>query len=279
MFTKKFYHFTTVIILLILFSPFVYKISSNGIFSNTSDFYSYLKAGSNGKDLLTSFGYTLLFMFVSVLGQLIIGIYAAYITFFSSKPKFYIVVFFLPYILPLFLSTLSIRLGFETNGYITNISRNIFSKTFYPLTNGHFHLFVIILLSIWQYFPFVYIFSYTMMKRINNGYIMSSITDGASDLNIFKKVLLPNIKKIILPLIMLRMLFMFNKYDIIVLFAKTNNPQKTLYLLPLYLARIFNNPNQTINNYGLLIVFFTMIFFIFLWFIIRKIFNLFIEKI
>lgn len=273
MFKKGQFYFIVLIIIFILLCPFLYKLMGLITHSKVDGFLEYMCVGK-GKNIPISFLFTFLYMFTTVIGQLILGFSAAYLTFFSSKPKLYLILFFTPYVVPLFLSTLSVRLGYENSGYITKFIRNCFSDDYYPLSNNTTHFLLISILSVWQYFPFVFVFTYTMMKRINKIYLTSSISDGASNNVIFRKILLPNTSKIIFPLIILRLLFMFSKYDVVVLFAKSNYPnQKTIKLLPILLYKSFNSANNTENNYALIIVIFLVIFLVLFSFILYKLFG------
>lgn len=279
MFKKGQFYSIVLIIIFILLYPFLYKLMGLITHSKVDGFLEYMSVGS-GKYIYISFLFTFLYMFTTVIGQLILGFSAAYLTFFSSKPKLYLIIFFAPYVLPLFLSTLSVRIGYEGNGYITNFIRNCFSDDYFPLSNNITHFLLISILSVWQYFPFIFVFSYTMMKRINKIYLTSSIVDGASNNVIFRKILIPNTSKIIFPLIILRLLFMFSKYDVVVLFAKSNYPnQKSIKLLPILLHKLFNSANITYNNYALIIVIFSGFFLVLFSFSLYRLFNYLIRKI
>ena len=213
---------------------------------------NYFGLNSNLESLLTALKFTLIYVFFTVLGQLTLGLICTYYAFFSSKRLYLIILFFIPYCIPLFLSTLSTRLLFESNGIGTIISNSLFTNEVYPLSNDAYSFTLLVLLSIWQYYPFVFLFLFTMTLRINNNYIISGVLDGASNLTLFRSLILPNIKKIIIPLVCLRILFMFNKYDLVVLFAKTERPtnMKSLFIIPVYLRDIFISNTDMIYSLG-----------------------------
>ena len=275
----KLHKISIILLFLILVLPFILNIFllSKEDYKN---FIKYLIAGNNSQAYIFSFLYSLAFMCITVLGQIFLGLLTAYLSYFSVNGKKYIVLFFIPYTFPLFMSTLSTRLGFETNGFITNILNNFFVNdlSFYPLSNNIFSFILLITLSIWQYFPFVFFVIYTMMRRTNNRHIEMAITDGGSNYKIFTKIMLPTFKGIIFPLILLRLLFMFNKYDIIVLFSKSINPPiKLLNLFPLQLRNLFNSIN--FEDFGFIIVLFILSFFIILSYLLNSLINAILQKI
>jgi multiple sugar transport system permease protein len=71
----------------------------------------------------------------------------------------------------------------------------------------------LVAVSIWQFYPFVFLSILARMRRIPPALYRSAELDGASDWQQFKSLTFPSIKGTLLTVAVLRFAFMFSKFD------------------------------------------------------------------
>jgi multiple sugar transport system permease protein len=92
----------------------------------------------------------------------------------------------------------------------------------------------LILVSTWQFFPFVVIGTLARLQTIDPELYAAAMVDGAGPLRQFIHVTLPQIRNVLFVIILLRFMFMFTKFDLIYLFAGAGGLGSFVRTLPLY---------------------------------------------
>lgn len=135
------------------------------------------------------------FYLLSALLQFVIGMLLAFFVFFQKKWKtFYTIII----VLPLFINSVAVGamfiLFFKGGGTFDTIL-NIFSiPTFKWIGDERFVNYTLAFITMWRYTPFTFLLIYTAIRSVDSNLIKSAILQGASNYQIAKYVLLPNIK-------------------------------------------------------------------------------------
>jgi len=95
-------------------------------------------------------------------------------------------------------------------------------------------MFTLILVSTWQFFPFVVIGTLARLQTIDPELYSAAMVDGAGPLRQFLHVTLPQIRNVLFVIILLRFMFMFTKFDVIWLFAGAGGLGSYVRTLPIY---------------------------------------------
>lgn len=89
----------------------------------------------------------------------------------------------------------------------------------------------LVVVSVWMYTPFIVISVLARLQTIDPSTIEAATVDGAGPGRRFWHIILPEIRPVLLTLVLLRFMFMFTKFDIVYLFAGTGQEVRTLPLL------------------------------------------------
>jgi multiple sugar transport system permease protein len=92
----------------------------------------------------------------------------------------------------------------------------------------------LILVSTWQFFPFVVIGTLARLQTIDPELYAAAMVDGAGSVRRFIHVTLPQIRNVLFVIILLRFMFMFTKFDLIYLFAGAGGLGSFVRTLPIY---------------------------------------------
>jgi len=71
----------------------------------------------------------------------------------------------------------------------------------------------VILFEIWRYFPFAYLFLLARLQAVPKELYEAAIVDGATPLQRFRYITLPQLKGVLAVLFLLRFIWTFNKFD------------------------------------------------------------------
>ncbi len=71
----------------------------------------------------------------------------------------------------------------------------------------------VILFEVWRYFPFAYLFLLARMQAIPKELDEAAIVDGATPIQRFRYITLPQLKAVLAVLFLLRFIWTFNKFD------------------------------------------------------------------
>lgn len=170
----------------------------------------------------------------SVAGQLIVGLLAALLI---NKEVKGISVFrtllLIPYILPIVSTTLTWKWLLNDLWGILSYwlqKLHLILPDTSPLSDVHWALPVVILISIWRFFPFAMIVYWAALRGIPKEEYEASGIDGASSFQTFLYITLPHLKGTTLVLLILRSIWTFNYFDLIYLVTAGGPAQATQHL-------------------------------------------------
>lgn len=95
----------------------------------------------------------------------------------------------------------------------------------------------LILVSVWQFFPFVLVTILARLQTIPEELYNAAKVDGASAFSRFIHITLPQLKNVLLTIILLRSIWMFTKFDTVWLLAGSESIGKYIQTLPVYTFR------------------------------------------
>lgn len=141
-------------------------------------------------------------------------------------------------LLPFFMPTISIALMWkwllnESCGIFnyTLMQLNIISKPISWLGNARSALFCVIYIGIWRFTPFVIISILARLQTIPQELYEAAEIDGANKWSQFRYITLPEIKGVLLVVILLRTMFMFKKLDMLLILTN-GGPGTSTQTLP-----------------------------------------------
>lgn len=94
-------------------------------------------------------------------------------------------------------------------------------------------MFTLIILSVWQFFPFVLVMVLARLQAIPDNLYKSAQIDGVPTLHRFLHITLPQLRSVIISIILLRSIWMFTKFDTVWLLAGSQGVGKYIQTLPI----------------------------------------------
>ena len=123
----------------------------------------------------------------------------------------------LPYIAPVISVVFAWKFIFDpVNGifmHITVENLHLFSERFNLIGDPKYSLIVVIIFSIWKNFPFAYLMLLGTLQSIDTSCYEAADIDGATARQKFFYITLPHIKFVMDSLIILRLIWNFNKFE------------------------------------------------------------------
>jgi multiple sugar transport system permease protein len=95
-------------------------------------------------------------------------------------------------------------------------------------------MFSVVLMSIWQFFPFVLLTILARLQTIPEKLYEAAKVDGASAFKRFIHITLPQIRGILFVVILLRSIWMFTKFDTVWLMGEGAGAGRFIRTLPVY---------------------------------------------
>ncbi len=92
----------------------------------------------------------------------------------------------------------------------------------------------LILISIWEFFPFVVLSVLARMQTIPPVLYSAAKVDGAGPFRRFIHVTLPQLRNVLFVVILLRSIWMFTKFDTVWLLTQGGGADKYIRTLPVY---------------------------------------------
>jgi len=194
---------------------------------------------------------SIIYTIICVFGQLVLGMISAYIIeraiYLKLNTYFLLIAFFIPYAVPTSIVVLMWNFLLLKDGIFAQfmayfgVNPNIWKSDllFYSL----------VFISIWEFFPFVFLAIYARMRKISNSIYQTSILDGASNLKIFRRITLPIIKSSLIVITLLRIAFMFSKFDLPLMFAE-NNANDKVRLAATFLVKNVASTEKMTNQFA-----------------------------
>lgn len=188
-------------------------------------FQSFVKGCSGYAAVLTdqhfsdSLWISLRYTAITVTAQLFLGTMAAVlIHHLGTTSKLVTIGLFAPYAIPSIVAVLSWKFLIEDQGLYAELINTLFgiSKTAWKTELAFWSL---CLISIWQFYPFVFVSVLARLRNIPQNLYRAAQLDGAGFWSQFRVVTLPQISATLFAVTIVRIAFMFTKFDTAWLFA------------------------------------------------------------
>ena len=173
----------------------------------------------------------------SVVLQIIVGVLAALLLNeeFRGRGLVRAIVLF-PYMLPAIVVVLLMRwLLNDTYGVLKNLMINAGLGNYVVVWFSPDNIMLtLILISVWIYFPFVVMAVLARLQSIDSELYDAARVDGAGAIRRFTNVTLPQIRDVLLVIVLLRVIFMFTKFDLVWLLVGAGGIGYYVRTLPIF---------------------------------------------
>ncbi|WP_394138455.1 carbohydrate ABC transporter permease [Cytobacillus oceanisediminis] len=178
---------------------------------------------------------TFVYAFGSVSLQIVVGIAIALVLNQSFKGRDFVRgVSVVPYIIPVIVVTMGWEWILDTNFGIVNHIISFMGLEKVQFLSIDLAMLTSILLSVWTWTPFVTLVFLSGLQTIPHDLYESSTLDGANSWQQFWFITLPMLKDLLITIVLLRGLWMFNKFDLVWLLTGGGPLEKT-ETLPIYI--------------------------------------------
>lgn len=232
-----------ILLLLVILIPILYTLWLS-LQNYTYGYPTTFQGFDNYKDIFSdnifwrAFRNTVIFVFIVVYGELLIGLGAA--VFFQRRlpfKKLLISIVMAPYAVSTVLGVLMWRFIMEPEIGMVNLLSSEFGFPEFLWTVNPVHAFImIVILSIWLRTPFTFLVLYNALLGVPKEMMEAARVDGASSITAFTKVTLPSIMPAILVSIIFRLIFALRTFDVVWVLTK-GGPFRSTELLSVYLYR------------------------------------------
>ena len=200
-------------------------------------FGNYIKMFSD-PTLLTSTGNTLLFAVVSVALEVVIGLFLA-MALCSDKmwARICTSIFLIPMIMaPVAVGTLWRMMLDSSTGIINYFLSFLGIPSITWLSTPNTAMLSVILVNVWQLVPWVTIICAAGLKALPSDCLEAASVDGATNGQIFRKIVLPMMSPVLTVVVMLRFVDAFKVFDTV--YVMTNGgPGSATEMLPNYIYK------------------------------------------
>ena len=174
---------------------------------------------------------------VTVALQLVVGVGAALALWLGKRgTNALATLFMLPYFVPTISVVLILTLFFDPrSGFFTMLGMSIDTSVLFT-SNGIFAL--VVIASVWQFFPFIFLAVYSKLRTIPSSQVEAITLDGAGLWHIFKYVAWPHLIYVIQAVLILRLLWMFTKFDTVYLIAGNSLLRDQVETVPVLAYRL-----------------------------------------
>jgi multiple sugar transport system permease protein len=188
-------------------------------------------------DFWMSIWYGTVYSVSTIFFQIIIGIVAALIVNEAFKGRNFVrgVILF-PYIIPTVVAIILWKWLLNNQFGLVNYLLMAVGIVEDPLSwMGKDHIMTsLILISIWEFFPFVVLSVLARMQTIPPALYSAAKVDGAGPVRRFIHVTLPQLRNVLFVVILLRSIWMFTKFDTVWLLTQGGGAEKYIRTLPVY---------------------------------------------
>jgi multiple sugar transport system permease protein len=188
-----------------------------------------------------AFGKSVVFGFGSVALQLVVGVAIALLL--QKKFKGNAVaraVVLLPYLIPVIVVGLVFVWMFNPEYGALNLipmQLGLIDEPINYLGDTNVAMYAIITAASWKWAIFVVMMTLARREAIPEGYYDAARANGANAWQRFRDITLPNLKGMIILVVLLRGIWMFNKFDIIWIMTR-GGPSQSTTTLPIYAYRV-----------------------------------------
>lgn len=178
---------------------------------------------------------TLVYSLGSIFLQIIVGIVIALILNNEFKGRDFVRgVSVVPYIIPVIVVTMGWEWILDTNFGIINKTLALIGVGNINFLSMDLAMLTSILLSVWTWTPFVTLVFLSGLQTISHDLYESATLDGANGWQQFWRITVPMMKDLLITIVLLRGLWMFNKFDLVWLLTGGGPLEKT-ETLPIYI--------------------------------------------
>ena len=200
-------------------------------------FENYVKLFSD-KLLGVSVSNTLIFAFISVTCETILGITVAMVI---CSNKFWKKIITSVFIVPMIMAPVAIgtlwRMMLDASTGVINYFINLLGfESVSFLSNSKTAMGSVIFVNIWQLTPWVTVIAAAALKNLSEETLQAAIVDGASSFQIFRKIVLPLIKPVLVIIIMIRFIDAFKVFDTVYVMTG-GGPGSATEMLPNYIYK------------------------------------------
>jgi ABC-type sugar transport system permease subunit len=122
----------------------------------------------------------------------------------------------IPYPVPVLVSIMVWRALFNENmGLVTTAIANIFGFSPRFFTNAAATRFALILINVYLSYPYFYVLSSGALKSISGDLFEAAAIDGAGPFTVVRKIVLPQVMRILAPLVIASFCFNFNNFTLV----------------------------------------------------------------
>jgi len=235
---------STLLVVLLIVLPIIFEVVLSFSQRNAYTAEQHLIGFSNYSRVLhdTAFWNALwrssLYALTTTTLQLILGVSMAFYTFRRTRRIRAVLraVCFLPYVVSIVSAVIVFEFLFDSQaGLMTRIAS-------WSGMGGDWHsgwkLFVLlVLISVWQFTPFVFLIVLARLETIPTGILEAAEIDGASNVQMIRRVMLPQLRETLVATVLLRLIFMFTKFDTPWLLAGSKGTNRYIETLPIYTFR------------------------------------------
>lgn len=212
----------TIILILILY-PVIYNIFLSLFTYDYSGQQTYVGLGNYASVLAdhefrTALGTTVLYVILTTLGTTVLGVVVA-LTLNKEFPLRGLVrsIVLLPYVAPVISVVFAWQFVFDpVNGVFMDIFHaklGFFTERVNIVGDPSTAVWAAITFSIWKNFPFTYLMVLARLQAIDRTLYEAAEVDGASSWQQFKAITMPEIYYVVNALVLLRVIWNFNKFD------------------------------------------------------------------
>ena len=196
----------------------------------------------------------IIYMVGSTLIQLAFGLWLALaLNKITRAQKFLTAVVFTQYLIPTIVLAFAVSYMFTPNiglGVLQNLGSGVlWGADTAPLTFSQtWAMPLLILVGTWKFGVFITIFALAQLRAIPDRFYEAAQICGANRIPMFLEITLPRIQGVILVAVLLRSIFMFNKFDIIFVLTQGGPGEATTTLPILAYQTAFTGGNYGLAN-------------------------------
>ena len=193
----------------------LFQIRSSGLFTNftTQNFTDVF----TDPDFWVSLRTTVIYSVLSTLGSIVVGLVAALALRRPFPGRGVLRAFMLlPYVAPVVAAAFVWKTMLDEQSGIVNywgVHVLGWQNTVNFLGTEPYALFTVIAFEIWRYFPFAFLFVTARLLAVPHDIEEAAVVDGATPIQNFRYVLLPQLLPVLGLLAILRLIMTFNKFD------------------------------------------------------------------
>lgn len=195
------------------------------VFVGARHFESFLGNPGFREPLLAMLVWNINFALLSVLVSFALGL--AVTLLFDNLPGKRIIraLLIIPWPIPVLISILIWRSMLHPDlGFIAPLLESIFGTSPAWFQDPFWTRFALIMVNVWLSYPYFYVISAGAIRSIPSEIYDAAIVDGAGPWNKFRKITLPLLLQIVMPLLISSFTFNFNNFNVIYIFNFGNPP-------------------------------------------------------